>query len=991
MRRLLPFVALWAACASPPGQAQLGLPAQLSQELVLGAPDPAPATVALTNTGSCDLDFTASAYTQDGLPWLSVSPGSGTLASGATASLSAAFSSAGLAPGTHVGTLVVSGTCASTGVRAVHSPATVEVALTIVEGDLRVGGQVSGLSGAGLVLARNGGRHLSISADGPYSFPIGPGASYAISVARQPEAPDQVCAVANATGTVGTADVSGVDVSCRTVRRLGGTVTGLVGTGLVLSAGGPPLAIAADGPFAFAGPFFEGDPYSVSVTAQPQSPAQQCSVADGTGTFGAADVEVTVTCRNSHRLRPRVVGLLGTGLVLSDGYQDLAVAAPGLQTFDHPYFAGDGYTVTIVSQPTSPAQTCTLQRAAGLFAEGDVTSVVVSCPLPAGPLYGASLLWNSYVKNDGPSMLESSGTACNGTEAGPINACVHAGEMVALEVRGLSSCAGLTAADALGAFQWRCLASSPYVKMVSTGLQPEKGLADLVDFATRTWKANSVQVSEGGEPLLSSTSAAWHQNPVLLPAQTGTVTLSTAGAVYLVPASTTVNYVVGAPRVALAIAPGAALTRGGSAFGAVYAPAANGVRFFWAEGQVNAATGYGLHLAGTRQSVLRNVKVRSGQVRLVDSSANRLHGVSAANTGDCLWVDATSAQNLMERLTVSDCGTSGVRVQGSNNTFADVLVASSRIGIYVNGATTAASNAVLAHTSALEASYAFWAGGAPETTLVGFASADTNAGVYFSGTTTGRVFDLASSHFVKSDAPLAYNPGLNEAATSAVTWAGVVKVGTASPLCQKGATAVACDTFVETGTALQTDASLLDSFVGKVSSDLQNTSDTDGLATFATTLDWSSFDNPLRAWGREGTWPSAAVQDPCEAGAPSCRIWDWSLKASDTVALGALPLPAGAAAVTLAHAWTVADEAACGLVPGAAWTAPSACRTSFLARALELTGDGVGNDNLFCEAGERCLYTPNLGAYQGHGELAFAGMGGVAGDVELYRYAANGR
>ena len=62
-----------------------------------------------------------------------------------------------------------------------------------------------------------------------------------------------------------------------------------------------------------------------------------------------------------------------------------------------------------------------------------------------------------------------------------------------------------------------------------------------------------------------------------------------------------------------------------------------------------------------------------------------------------------------------------------------------------------------------------------------------------------------------------------------------------------------------------------------------------------------------------------------------------------------------------------------------------------LVHAIELSDDGIGNDNLLCEAGERCLHTPNLGAHQGHGDLFLVGMGGAAGDVTLYRYLINGR
>lgn len=48
---------------------------------------------------------------------------------------------------------------------------------------------------------------------------------------------------------------------------------------------------------------------------------------------------------------------------------------------------------------------------------------------------------------------------------------------------------------------------------------------------------------------------------------------------------------------------------------------------------------------------------------------------------------------------------------------------------------------------------------------------------------------------------------------------------------------------------------------------------------------------------------------------------------------------------------------------------PGTLSTKFLTHALEMTGFGFsgGNGNGLCEPGEKCLYTPHIGAYQGHG------------------------
>lgn len=78
-----------------------------------------------------------------------------------------------------------------------------------------VGGTVSGL-GSTIVLQNNGADDLTITADGTFTFAtaLADGASYAVTVLTQPRG--QTCAVANGTGTIASADVTNVAVSCQT-------------------------------------------------------------------------------------------------------------------------------------------------------------------------------------------------------------------------------------------------------------------------------------------------------------------------------------------------------------------------------------------------------------------------------------------------------------------------------------------------------------------------------------------------------------------------------------------------------------------------------------------------------------------------------------------------------------------------------------------------------------------------------------------------------
>ena len=79
---------------------------------------------------------------------------------------------------------------------------------------------------------------------------------------------------------------------------VGGTVTGLSGSGLVLEdSDGSTLAVSANGIFTFATGIKNGLTYTVSVNTQPTNPAQTCSVYNGSGTIATAAVtHVIVNC-----------------------------------------------------------------------------------------------------------------------------------------------------------------------------------------------------------------------------------------------------------------------------------------------------------------------------------------------------------------------------------------------------------------------------------------------------------------------------------------------------------------------------------------------------------------------------------------------------------------------------------------------------------------------------------------------------------------------
>ncbi|WP_395706264.1 DUF2341 domain-containing protein [Casimicrobium huifangae] len=260
-------------------------------------------------------------------------------------------------------------TCTVTNGTGPAAPANItDVAVNCTTNTYTVGGTVSGLAGTGLVLSLNAGAQtVPVTANGAFNFPtaIASGGTYTVTVQTQPSAPTQTCSMTNASGSVSSSNVTSISVSCTTnTYTVGGTVSGLTGSGLVLSlnAGAQTLPVAANGSFTFPIALTSGSNYAVTVQTQPSGPVQSCTLANGNGTIGGANVtNVTVTCAtNTYSVGGSVTGLAGTGLVLSlnAGAQTLPVAANGAFTFPTALASGSSYAVTVQTQPGSPTQSC---------------------------------------------------------------------------------------------------------------------------------------------------------------------------------------------------------------------------------------------------------------------------------------------------------------------------------------------------------------------------------------------------------------------------------------------------------------------------------------------------------------------------------------------------------------------------------------------------------------------------------------------------------
>jgi serine/threonine protein kinase, bacterial len=241
---------------------------------------------------------TISGLTQSGLV-LSDGPDSLTVAANATTFVFATSLAAQATYAVAVSTQPAGATCTVTnGSGTIAAAAVTNIQVTCTALTHHLGGTLTGLSAAGLVLA-NGSDTVSPSV-GATSFtfaqPVAEGANYAVTVRTQPAG--AICSISGGSGSMGTSDVTAVHVTCAVSSyHVGGTISGLTAFGLVLANGSDTVSPVANATtFTFTQTVVTGGSYSVVVQQPP--PGLTCSVGGSfPATMGTADVtNIAVSC-----------------------------------------------------------------------------------------------------------------------------------------------------------------------------------------------------------------------------------------------------------------------------------------------------------------------------------------------------------------------------------------------------------------------------------------------------------------------------------------------------------------------------------------------------------------------------------------------------------------------------------------------------------------------------------------------------------------------
>ena len=666
---------------------------------------------------------------------------------------------------------------------------------------------------------------------------------------------------------------------------------------------------------------------------------------------------------------------------------------------------------------------------------------------PLFPTNGSK--WNDYVH--GGNYASATDTAC---AAATDTACLHGGEYRVVEVTSKSACTDLMATDDLSAFNWICDDSTGTARFISTGLADGKYLSDLIDFTSLGFKSNGVTVYEAGVRWAIAPASTWWTNSIGAMNLPGNRSLSTQSSIYVITASSVVaSYSIFADKIALVVQPG--ITLGGPAAGGevIYTVGhylwiegsmdassdVTGVTLsntsfakLW-NVSVKNLTGNGIVLTGSAHNVLSNVMVsNSGQagVSLDGASSNTLSSVTVTNNvGKGLSLVASSGNNAFRYVTTSNNNIGLYQDSSSGNTFTDIIVSNNvSDGVYIaNSSTNSLSGVISANNGG--SGVALLSSSMNNTLNKIITANNIKNGIYLEGSNNtlssvvsvnnqlrGLILATNSDNNSVSDLAAGYNSTagivLNTASNNKFT--GLLVVGNNTADCivtggtNPGLVDSTCGNGVSSSATLSTNVNLNNAFFGKVYSETQNKDGPSGTSDYAlinpATFDWSSFENRFRHWGIDGsTFPNTDQRGHWAGGLG--RIWDWRLLTTDSsnngnpALLNVIPVPTGSDFIT--HVWDVSSastppgsSSACdAIVPGSKYSlVGDYCFTNYLRGAVEIADDGVGNDNALCESGETCLYTPNIGDYQGSGNLISAGTftNGTVTGVTLLKYESNG-
>lgn len=640
------------------------------------------------------------------------------------------------------------------------------------------------------------------------------------------------------------------------------------------------------------------------------------------------------------------------------------------------------------------------------------------------PIYASQgANWNDYVINNGTTIFNGTGAACTGTETNGYLSCLHGAEMKKVVVSGASSCADLSISDSLDAFIWTCQVVSGTATFYSVALKPFKGLKDLINGTS--WRNMSVTVTSTAGSISSPSSAWWSNTITALPdnstPESNVSSLSSSGTIYTLTSSRgTDGYAITASKVAIVTLGDSVLSNitGGSNFNRttgqplstlnIRAMIGTGSQsFIWIEANLNGATSTGaittapILVRNTKHLKIKNSNIKSSSAKILNLDGltkSAILDTKLTNAGNAAIEIDNSSDIIVARVHVSNAyqgiytylsprvyfseitsiGVDGYSLEFDGSNLGTATAVSAINSAYVGVDLWESSNATIHNALAVNVGSSAIGGGS-------------------ASTITGNTW----SQLAIGDSPTAL--GVSNSTSSKVT-GNIVFAGN-SINCSatnsgSGFSNDCSNAGLGNATILEkVAASFQTSIVGKVYSDIQNSSDTSGaVASYPAAVnvgafDFLNFDSWYRSWGLDGAvFPNSNHRSRFSGALPTAgRIWDSRPYTNDTHIFNRTH------SLTTANTAITANAACPAQLRGDVFLTDQQSR-KFLKNAIEFVGDSLGNENGLCESNEVCIYTPNFGGYQGEGALfsnscTFSDNGDATNNVTgvtMHFYPTNG-
>lgn len=141
---------------------------------------------------------------------------------------------------------------------------------------------------------------------------------------------------------------------------VGGTATGITGTGLTLATGSTTVVVDANGQFTLLSGLSDDTPYAVSITKQPSAPHQYCTVSNGAGTATTDVSDIQVSCVAAVKMAAQVtdapIAYASVSVKVGDKVFTTVADANGMFSLNIPVIAEDAAKMVIAESTGAEGQ-----------------------------------------------------------------------------------------------------------------------------------------------------------------------------------------------------------------------------------------------------------------------------------------------------------------------------------------------------------------------------------------------------------------------------------------------------------------------------------------------------------------------------------------------------------------------------------------------------------------------------------------------------------